>query len=89
MNGYILNGKMFTNKNNSYTYLRKILNLPTYFSNNLDSLYDCLVDYFQETTIVLINQQKLLENLGDYGYKLIDVFEDVAKDTDSFIFIKQ
>ncbi len=89
MNVYIINGKMFKDKKSSYAYLKKILPLASYCSNNLDSLYDCLVDYLQNTTIILINQHTLLENLGEYGQDIICVFEDVAKNIDSFIFIKQ
>lgn len=89
MNVYVLNGKMFTTKNEAYSYLKKILSLPTYFSNNLDSLYDCLVDYFQNITIILINQNFLLENLADYGSDIINVFEDVEKNVENFTFIKQ
>ncbi|MDI9539982.1 MAG: barstar family protein [Bacillota bacterium] len=89
MNVYVLNGKMFSDKNASYSYLKKMLPLPVYFSKNLDSLYDCLVDYLQNTTIILINQQYLLESLGEYGQDFISVFDDAAKNIESFIFIKQ
>ncbi|HPX32315.1 MAG TPA: barstar family protein [Erysipelotrichaceae bacterium] len=89
MNIYILNGKMFTTKKEAYSYLKRILPLPTYFSNNLDSLYDCLVDYLQNATIILINQKDLLDNLNDYGKNIIDVFEDVTKNVENFTFIKQ
>ncbi|HPW53335.1 MAG TPA: barstar family protein [Erysipelotrichaceae bacterium] len=89
MKVYVLNGKMFTDKSTSYSYLKKMLPLPTYCNNNLDSLYDCLVDYLQNTTIILINSHCLTENLAYYGQDIITVFEDVAKDVKNFIFIKQ
>ncbi|MGI6607491.1 MAG: barstar family protein [Erysipelotrichaceae bacterium] len=89
MNVYVLNGKMFTDKKSSYFYLKKMLPLPAYCSDNLDSLYDCLVDYLQNTTIILINQQYLIEQLADYGQDIINVFEDVAKDVTNFTFIRQ
>ena len=89
MNAYILNGKMFTDKIASYSYLKKMLPLAPYCSNNLDSLYDCLVDYLQNTTIILINSQYLYEYLADYGQDIISVFEDVAKNVESFIFIQK
>lgn len=89
MNVYVLNGKMFKDKNTSYSYLKKMLPLAHYCSNNLDSLYDCLVDYLQNTTIILINEKSLVENLGEYGQDIISVFEDVAKDYHNFIFIRQ
>ena len=57
-----------------------------YYGNNLDALWDVLMSYSSKIEIRLINKESLIANLEDYGYALIDVFEDASKENKNVIF---
>ena len=75
MNIFIINGKKCLDKNTTYDYLKLVLHLPNYFGNNLDALNDCLQEYFQNKTIIILNKELIVTNLGNYGERLLKVFE--------------
>ena len=56
------------------------LHFPAYYGKNLDALYDVLTD-FADTEIVFENTSAVLENLGDYGEKMLRCFSDAGKDS--------
>ncbi|MDO5718894.1 MAG: barstar family protein [Tissierellia bacterium] len=72
-----LDGKMMTDKENTHIYLKEKLELPDYYGNNLDALWDLLSFESRPTEIQIINISMILKNLGDYGYSLIEVFSEV------------
>ena len=80
-NEYLLDFTDLGNKEEIHEYLYDNLGLPDYYGNNLDALYDCLTD-FSECSITLTGLDALYE-IGDYGMKLIKVFQNAAKDNDS------
>lgn len=53
-----INFNDYSDKKELYTYLSHNLNFPTYFSYNLDSLYDILCDIDFEVTITIYNKEK-------------------------------
>lgn len=79
----ILDGKHMTNKEKTHEYLKKELDLPEYYGNNLDALWDVLMDIDCDLNINLINLNIIVNNLGDYGNSLIEVFEDASKSNDN------
>ena len=68
MKTYILDAAMFENKEASHEYLKKELNFPDYYGNNLDALSDCLTD-MDDFRIIITN----LENAGEYFMKCYPV----------------
>ena len=68
--------------NDFYGEIKKILNLPEYFSYNLDSLYDCLTDIFEPVSISFSNCKEGNSSLGGYFNSIKQVFAD-AKDAGS------
>lgn len=44
------------------------------------------MSYSSKIEIRLINKESLIANLEDYGYALIDVFEDASKENKNVIF---
>lgn len=60
-------------KENYHSYLKDKLNLPAYYGENLDSLYDCLTEMVCE--ICILSSSSLDE-------KLISTFKDADKDND-------
>ncbi len=89
MNIFILDGTRMTDRETAHSYLAHVLRLPDYYGNNLDALYDCLSEFSDDTTIILMNEKAVKENLGDYGRALIKVFTAAADEEMSFHLIHQ
>ena len=77
-----LNGAKMTDKKTTHVYLKNELNLPDYYGNNLDALWDCLTTDFSPKYISICNSDILIENLGAYGESIIRLFKDAAKEND-------
>lgn len=77
----VLNGYNMLSKEQVHTYLSDRLNFPDYYGKNLDALYDLLSTYSQpeKLIILLIYSEMMLDQLGEYGYKLVQTFEDASK----------
>lgn len=84
-----LNGQDMTSQAFLHQYLKINLALPYYYGMNLDALYDVLSVYDKKLLIVLTHAQTLIENLGDYGRSLIEVFEDVNLENPNIQFIQK
>ncbi len=54
------------------------LELPGYYGNNLDALYDLLTERHEPTEIVLNGWELLEQNLGAYAAALVDTLCDAA-----------
>lgn len=52
--------------------MSNLLHLPNYYGDNLDALHDCLTSLPQQTTLVLLHTQALIDNLGPYGRAAIN-----------------
>ncbi|MGY4105548.1 barstar family protein [Ignavigranum ruoffiae] len=73
---YIIDGQMMTSREATYEYLIETLQLPDYTGHNLDALWDVLLD-LPDLQITFINARYCLDNLGDYGRDLLDLFGDL------------
>lgn len=60
-------------KKEGHKYLKKILDFPDYYGENLDALYDCLTDIGTDTEIILDND-KLVDK------EIIDTFIDASNE---------
>ncbi len=69
----ILDAKKLTEKQSAHEYLKWILELPDYYGNNLDALYDCLTG-MHHLTLIIVNSK----SAGGYFPKVLDVFEDAC-----------
>lgn len=76
MREYVLDGWEFKNREDSFEYIKEVLELPDYFGSNLDALWDVLSD-MKELKIRIINARQIPGNLKSYGLKMLDVFGDV------------
>lgn len=86
MNEIILDGSSMTSKTDAHKYIKDQLNLPAYYGENLDALWDLLSTYSKTIAIYVINEENLNENLGEYGKLLLDVFQDAAYENDNIHF---
>jgi ribonuclease inhibitor len=88
MDEVFLDCKKMTSKFEAHKYIKEMLNLPDYYGNNLDALWDILSTKSKMISIFLLHEEKLYENLGEYGKKLIDTFEEAAVSNGSIQFTK-
>lgn len=79
MRYYILFGECFTSRENTYAYLQRVFGFPDTFGNNLDALWDSLTD-LKGSEIQIVNARNIIEEMGDYGMKILNVFGDLAQE---------
>lgn len=84
-----LNGRRMDTREHAHSYLKKRLRLSPYYGNNLDALADCLGEIGVPTRIFLCNAASLRESLGDYGERMLRVFDDAARKNVSLDFVQR
>lgn len=82
----ILDGSNMKNKEAVHGYIKYKLNTKEYYGSNLDALWDILSTYSQPVKISLTNKDRLIENLGNYGKSIIEVFQDAEKENTNIKF---
>lgn len=75
-----LNGAKMVDESAAHAYLKRKLDLPEYYGENLDALWDCLSTDNSPKKITIINREDLIRNLGAYGVSILDLLEEVAKE---------
>jgi ribonuclease inhibitor len=78
MHNLILDGEEMTSKEGAHQHLAVMMDFPQYYGENLDALWDLLTVISEPTQITLINGEKLIQALGDYGEAIISIFEEAA-----------
>ena len=73
---FILDGTKMTGRDAAYEHIQKTCLFPDYFGKNLDALADCLSELSMDSVLILMNRDALLEALGDYGFKMLEVFRE-------------
>ena len=73
----ILDASRLSDRQAAHAYLREQLNLPNYYGNNLDALYDCLTDLSVPTTIHVENWPE-----EDYMQRALAVLRDAAEENE-------
>lgn len=73
-------GKDMIDKKITHRYIKEKLDLPSYYGENLDGLWDMLSSCDKKIKINFINLDDLFENLGLYGDSIIEVFKDAEKE---------
>lgn len=78
-----MDGREMKIKASTHCYLKKVMEFPEYYGRNLDALWDLLSTISTPTTIRIDHRDVLIENLGGYGERLIEVFREAASENDS------
>jgi hypothetical protein len=84
-----LSANYMKTKGQAHKYFIEKFDLPSYYGKNLDALWDVLTERREKTHIVIQGVEKLLENLGDYGSAIIDLFEDLEHEYDNYTIEKK
>lgn len=79
------NGKRMIDKEKAHRYIKSKLNTTEYHGENLDALWDVLSTIDTSIKIIFINTDNLIDNLGDYGESIINVFQDAEKENDNIV----
>ncbi len=83
----ILDGSKMTSNDAAHKYIKECMNFPEYYGENLDALWDLLSTWAAETTVYLLNEEKMHENLGEYCELLKGVFQEAAYENDNICFV--
>ena len=78
MKKIILEIAEFTLPEQLHLYLQDALSLPANSGQTLDEIYDFLTDIEEPMTIILPHEVADDEHLGEYGERLLTVFDEAA-----------
>ena len=73
----------FASKLEMHACFRAALGGENYYSNNLDSLHDCLTMIFEPTTLIIKNWSASARNLGGYADILWHVLDVSSEENPS------
>lgn len=76
----ILDFSNIKDKTELHIYLKRELQLPDYYGNNMDALHDCLSEHGNNLCITVVHFDVLKQALGDYADVLLQVFLDSGID---------
>lgn len=66
-----------------HKYVKRVFDFPDFYGRNLDALWDLLTER-SSLDVKLVNKNFLLANLGDYGNKVISLFEELADENHNY-----
>ena len=76
----LLDGNVIREAADLHETFRRSLDLPDYYGNNLDALYDVLSTVGYETGIIAVNTEKLRQNLGVRWESLLALLTRVTEE---------
>ncbi|NLY84260.1 MAG: barstar family protein [Acholeplasmataceae bacterium] len=78
MKKIVLDIAEFTTPEQLHLYLQEALSLPKDSGWSLDEIYDFLTEIDEDTTVILPQAVADEEHLGEYGERLLVVFDEAA-----------
>ena len=74
-----LDGKLINEK--GHDYLIEVLDLPVYYGENLDALWDCLCIDSDVQFLTVVGIENISKNLKSTVDAIINIFEKVKQET--------
>lgn len=74
----VIDCRLFSTREAAHAYIADTLGFPEHYGANLDALFDCLAELKKGTRIALLNSALADGQLGEYGKKLLRVFDAAA-----------
>jgi len=81
-----IDGTKIQGKDTVHSHLKEQLNLQEYYGSNLDALWDALSTYSESMEIEFIHHKQMMAQLGNYGERVLKVFEDAAEENPNILF---
>lgn len=75
-----LDGREITNKQQLHCRIKSQLDLPDYYGENLDALWDLLSSEADELLIRLIHREDMIESMGEYAESFLELLEDLKSE---------
>ncbi|MEC0238834.1 barstar family protein [Paenibacillus dokdonensis] len=85
MRDIILDGGKVDNRDQMHAVLKEALQLPDYYGNNLDALWDCLTGWVEMPLMIRwLHFQESEEKLGEYSQLLLQLFRNAEEEIEGF-----
>ncbi|OZM58409.1 barnase inhibitor [Lottiidibacillus patelloidae] len=87
MNKVIINGEEFLNIEEFHKYIKVKMELPDYYGENLNALWDCITGFIDlPLLLVWVNFEKSKVYIGKYAEEVLQVFKEAQNELeDDFI----
>lgn len=72
---YEIDGEKIEDKESLWNVVGEVIELPEYFGNNLDAFSDVLQEKGLQGKINVLNKEKFIDILGDYGKCFLQIIE--------------
>lgn len=72
-----LDGSKMDSIQNTHIHLKESMELPEYYGENLDAMYDVMSDIRENTFVFVLNSQQMRASLGDYSARMERVWGDL------------
>lgn len=80
-------GRDFKDIECTHGIIKSKLDLPEYYGNNLDALWDCLTGWVDVPILIKWNNyNESYNHLGSYAKELMSVFEDASNEVEELTF---
>ena len=81
MNHFVLDFSEIKTVLELHQYLKKVFDLPDYYGNNMDALWDCLSCCYDESTMIeLRHLDTLRKRLEKTAHTMLVVFQDLQEE---------
>lgn len=78
MNNIIIDLGLIDTREEFHEVIKKAFLLPHWYGENLDALWDCLMEINNDTKIYLLKSGEISKSLGSYGCKIITLFKELS-----------
>ena len=85
----LIDGNKIKTQKKLHSEFKKSLDLPDWYGENLDALYDVLTYITDEIGVIAVNTDLLAENLGEYWDKFLYLMNDVENERTGFHFCSE
>lgn len=83
----LLDGRALSDRQHLHETIASQLQLPDYYGENLDALWDILSSWNEPLTIIIHNPTRFVEQLGGYGESVLQLLQD-AEEENSMISVE-
>jgi len=85
MNIIYIDGKELTSEHSTHLILKEKLELPDYYGENLNALWDCLTGWVSlPIKIIWNNFDYSKKNLGGFADELLELFKEAISEIEGF-----